>query len=200
VVRLGGLGQAPFDWRYDSGGITWTSVFNYAVPTLFITLGLAADQGGKNWTDLCKSIVAKGSAIVEAATEGPLGGLVSGSVGLTDVLAAIANLAGSLLLGAITGSDTFKEYIAGAIGESSVEEAEPFAGWVALAIGAAADVASMIETSVEVARSPATMAIEVVRRRQPHRRGHHRYRGRDPGQPLRPVRQPDRPRTDILAE
>jgi hypothetical protein len=163
VVRLGGLGQAPFDWRYDSGGITWTSVFNYAVPTLFITLGVAADQGGKNWTDLCKNIVAKGSAIVEAATEGPLGGLVSGSVGLTDVLAAIANLAGSLLLGAITGSDTFKAYIAGAIGESSVEEAEPFAGWVALAIGAAADVASMIETSVEVARSPATMAIEVVR-------------------------------------
>jgi hypothetical protein len=163
VVSYGGLGQAPFDLRYDSGGITWTSVFNYGVPTLFIVLGVAADQGGRAWTELCKSIVAKGSALVEAAAEGPLGGTVSGSVGLTDVLAAIANLEGSLLLGAITSSDTFKEYIAGLFTESALEEAEPFVGWVALAIGAAADLASMVETSVEVARSAATMAISIER-------------------------------------
>jgi hypothetical protein len=163
VVSFGGLGQAPFDLPYDSGGITWTSVFNYAVPTLFIALGVAADQGGKAWADLTKSIVAKGSALVEAAAEGPLGGAVSGGVSLTDVLAAIANLAGSLLLGAITSSETFSEYITGLFTESAIEDAEPFVGWVALAIGAAADLASMIETSVEVARSPATMAISIER-------------------------------------
>jgi hypothetical protein len=163
VVSYGGLGQAPFAWRYDCGGITWTSVFNYAVPTLFIVLGVAADQGGKAWADLTKNIVAKGSALVEAAAEGPLGGAVSGGVSLTDVLAAIANLAGSLLLGAITSSETFSEYIAGLFTESAIEDAEPFVGWVALAIGAAADLASMIETSVEVARSPATMAISIER-------------------------------------
>jgi hypothetical protein len=163
VVSFGGLGQAPFDLTYDSGGIIWTSVFNYAVPTLFIALGVAADQGGKAWADLTKSIVAKGSALVEAAAEGPLGDAVSGGVSLTDVLAAIANLAGSLLLGAITSSETFTDYIAAAIGESAIEDAEPFVGWIALAIGAAADLASMIETSVEVARSPATMAISIER-------------------------------------
>jgi hypothetical protein len=170
VVSFGGLGQAPFDLTYDAGGIIWTSVFNYAVPTLFIVLGVAADQGGKAWTDLTKSVVAKGLAFVEAAAEGPLGGAVSGGVSLTDVLAAIANFTGSLLLSAITGSETFSEifeplaeYIAAAIGESAIEDAEPFVGWIALAIGAAADLASMTETSVEVARSPATMAISIER-------------------------------------
>jgi hypothetical protein len=69
VVSFGGLGQAPFDLPYDSGGIIWTSVFNFAVPTLFIVLGVAADQGGKAWSDLCKSVVAKGLAFVEAAAD-----------------------------------------------------------------------------------------------------------------------------------
>ena len=49
------------------------------------------------------------------------------------------------------------------MGESALEDAVPFIGWVARAIGSAADVASMIETSVEVARSPATMSLSIVR-------------------------------------
>jgi hypothetical protein len=36
-------------------------------------------------------------------------------------------------------------------------------GWIARAIGSAADVASIIETSVEVASSPATMSVQILR-------------------------------------
>jgi hypothetical protein len=162
-ISMGGLGQVPFDWNHDGDGIILTAVFNYGVPTLFIALGVAADQGGKAWSDLTKSIVGKLLTVLEAAAEGPLGGAVTQSVSLEDVLAAVANCAASLLLDALAGSDALEAYITAAIGESAAEDAAPFIGWVARVIGSAADVASMIETSVEVARSPATMQLSVVR-------------------------------------
>ena len=91
--------------------------------------------------------------------------VVGGSVAVKDVLVMIANLASSLLLSVLTdaGASALRDYITGALTESALDEAEPFIGWVALAIGAAADIASIVETSVEVARSPATMIISIER-------------------------------------
>jgi hypothetical protein len=108
VVSLGGLGQGPFDWSYDEFGIIWTSLFNYAIPTLFIALGVAADQGGQAWTGMCKKIAegfSKLSPFIEAVAEGPLGAAVTTSdPSLTDIMALIGNIAGSLLVGALTDS------------------------------------------------------------------------------------------------
>jgi hypothetical protein len=165
TVSYGGLGQTPFSWDYDGGGIIWTSVFCFGIPTMFIALGVAADQGGKAWSDLTKSVVSKASAFVEAGAEGPLGDAVTQSFALTDVLYAAANCGGSLLTSLITDSaqTALKAYITAALGEGAAEKAAPFLGWAALAVGAAADTASMIETSVEVARSPATMSVDVER-------------------------------------
>ncbi len=162
VVSFGGLGQAPFKLPYDWPGILLTAVFNYAVPTAFIALGVAVDQAGSQLSKLAQRIWPKILAMAEAA-EGPIAAATGGGVGLKDVMLAIGNCAGSLLLGAIASSDQLKEFIAEAIGESVVEEAEPFVGWAAFAIGAAADLASLIETSVEVACSPATMSVSVQR-------------------------------------
>ena len=47
TVRMGRLGRAPLDWHYGGDGIILTAVFNYAVPTMFIALDVAADQLGK---------------------------------------------------------------------------------------------------------------------------------------------------------
>jgi hypothetical protein len=165
VVSFGGIGQPPADGTYDIGGVTWTAIFNFAVPMLFITIGVAEDQGGQAWSDLTKGVVGKLTAVVEAVAEGPLSDVVGGSVAVKDVLVMIANLASSLLLSVLTdaAASALRDYITGALGESALDEAEPFIGWVALAIGAAADIASIIETSVEVARSPATMIISIER-------------------------------------
>ena len=165
VVSFGGIGQPPADGTYDIGGTTWTAIFNFAVPMLFITIGVAEDQGGQEWSDLTKSLVGKLTAVAEAAAEGPLSTAVTGGPGLEDVLLAIANLASSLLLAVLTdtAASALKAYLAEALTESMMEVAEPLIGWVALAIGAAADIASIVETSVEVARSPATMAISIER-------------------------------------
>jgi hypothetical protein len=165
TVSFGGIGQPPSDGPHVISGVTWTALFNFAIPMLFVTLGVAEDQGGKAWSDLTKQVVGKLTAVVEAVAEGPLAGVVTGGVEVKDVLVMIANLAGSLLLSVLTdaGASELQAYITAALGESAAEDAEPFLGWAALAIGAAADLASMVETSVEVARSPATMAISIER-------------------------------------
>ncbi len=163
TVSIGGLGQGPFDWTYDGQGIILTSVFDYAIPTLFLALGVAVDQDGPEWSTLEKSVAGKLLTVLEAMYEGPVGAAVTGNVSLSDVLLAIANCAGAFLLDAVAGSDALEAYVATALGESAVEDAVPFIGWVAHAIGSTADVAGMIETTVEVARSPATMKLSIVR-------------------------------------
>jgi hypothetical protein len=165
VVSIGGIGQPPADGARDMGGIAWTAIFNFAVPMLFLTIGVAEDQEGKAWSDVTKQVVGKLTAVVEALAEGPLAGVVNQSVEVQDVLLMLANLESSLLLAVLddAGASALQAYITVALGEGAAEKAEPFIGWIALAIGAAADIASMIETSVEVARSPATMAISIER-------------------------------------
>ena len=164
VVTMGGLGQAPFDWTYDRYGIGCTMVFNYAIPTIFIALGVAVDQGGTAWTDAQKSAVPKILAILENAAGGPLATATSGSdVTLDGVMIAVANLAAGLLLAAISSSEDLAAYITLAAGESAAKDATPFLGWASLAIGAAADLAGMIETTVAVASSPALMSLDIER-------------------------------------
>jgi hypothetical protein len=161
TVSFGGLGQAPFSWPYDGTGIVLTALFNYAIPTMFIVLGVGVDQAGEAWSELTKQVAPVAVAIAEAAYEGPLATAVTGPVDLPSVLLTLANLDGALLTSVVASSEQLGTYITGALGESAAESAEPFLGWAALAIGAAADAASMVETSVEVARSPATMSIDI---------------------------------------
>ena len=164
VVTMGGLGQAPFDWTYDRYGIGCTMVFNYAIPTVFIALGVAADQGGSSWTDAQKAAVPKILAILENAAGGPLATATSGSdITLDGVMLTVANLAAGLLLAAVTSSEDLATYLTLAAGESAAEKAAPFLGWASLAIGAAADLAGMIETTVAVASSPALMSLDIER-------------------------------------
>ena len=67
IVTFGGLGQAPMSWDYDGYGISCTAIFSYAIPTTFIALGVAVDQGGEAWSDLTKKVVPVIIATLEAA-------------------------------------------------------------------------------------------------------------------------------------
>ncbi|MBV9383843.1 MAG: hypothetical protein JO242_24660, partial [Streptosporangiaceae bacterium] len=165
VVSLGGLGQEPFSWPYDGDGIVLTALFNFAVPMMFMAAGKAVDDSS-GWSELEKSVAGKALAVLEAATGGPVASAVgTGDAHLSDVLYALANCGASLAVGVITskGCEELQAYIAEKLGEAAAQDAEPFLGWVATAIGAAADVASIVETSVEVARSPATMSLDIQR-------------------------------------
>jgi hypothetical protein len=169
ILTMGGLGQAPFGQNlvdlsknHDFGGIFWTSLFNLSLPSLFIALGVSIDILSGDWSDIAKTVIPALSTYVEVAAEGPLGGAVSGSVSLTDVLAMIGNLCTSMLTDMLFGTDALVKYI-GAITAEEVADAAPFVGWIARAIASAADVASIIETSVAVANSPANMQLEIIR-------------------------------------
>ncbi|MCZ6885244.1 MAG: hypothetical protein O7E53_02640 [Alphaproteobacteria bacterium] len=49
--------------------------------------------------------------------------------------------------------------VAADIAAEEVVKAIPFVGWILTAINSAADVAALVETTVEVAKSPATMSV-----------------------------------------
>jgi hypothetical protein len=162
VISTGGLGQPPFSWDYDGIGILLTSIFNYAIPTFFIALGVAVDKG-TSWSALTKLIAGKVAIFLEAAAGGPVQSAISGGFSLEDLLALIGNVVGSLVVSVVASDDALKAYLVKAGIQSAAEEATPFVGWIAFAAGAAADIASMVETTVAVFKSPATMELDVVR-------------------------------------
>jgi hypothetical protein len=162
VVSFGGLGQAPFDEPRDIMGIVLTSIFNLAIPAAFIALGVAVDQI-EGWSDIQKKVVGDCASIIEGFTQGPIAQTVAGGASLEDVLASAGNMVPSLVLDLLDSSTDLAVYVAVAEGEGAVQKAIPLFGWIAQVIGAAADIASIVETSLEVASSPATMSVEIVR-------------------------------------
>jgi hypothetical protein len=165
TVSLGGLGQVPFEWTYDKGGLFATGIFCYAVPTTFICLGVAVDAVGSTWRSVTQHLASLMISGSEAGIEGPLESRAAGSLSAEDFLEGLANFLASMLLALLDEVVGYglKQFIAEALGEEAVEQASPFIGWVALAVGAAADAASIVETTVEVACSPATMRIDIER-------------------------------------
>lgn len=163
VISFGGLGQAPFTPKYDAVGITLTSIFNLVIPAAFIILGVAIDKLG-NWTALQKMVVSEISSVIEAEAEAIAGAIGTGQgPSLEDVSSEIGSMLGGILLDMLSSSPSLAGFFAEAGAESGTEKIEVFVGWVAWAIGAAADLASIIETSVEVGESPATMSVDIVR-------------------------------------
>jgi len=163
IVTMGGLGQPPYNTTYGIDGIVLTLFFEILMPTLFIALGVGIDQGATTWTETMKENVGLLLTFTEPFLGTAVGAAVDENISLEDLLAAMGNIGASFLTIVLAGSATLTLYVTLAAGEGAAEKAAPFIGWIADAIGAAADVAGIIETSVEVARSPATMRISVVR-------------------------------------
>jgi hypothetical protein len=163
TISMGGLGQTPISTTYDLRGLLLTVVFNYAIPTIFIALGVGVGQFEDEWEETVKETVSKVLMGAELLLEGPIGGAITGGLSLEDIITLIGNCAASLLTQVLTDAELLASFVAQVAGEEAAQDATPFIGWISAALGAASDVASMIETSVEVARSPATMALSVLR-------------------------------------
>lgn len=163
VISFGGLGKAPFTPKYDAIGITLTSIFNLVIPAAFIVMGVAVDKLG-NWTKVQKLVIGEISSVIEAEAES-IGTTIATGEGtdLEGVSSEIGSMLGSVLINMLTASPTLAAFFTEAGVESGNQKIEVFVGWVAWAVGAAADLASIIETSVEVGESPATMSVDIVR-------------------------------------
>jgi len=137
-------------------GAIMTGIFNFSLPTICMVAGAAVSLGPLN--KLAQNIIPFILDIASAIVSGPVSSAIQGG-NTTTVMVAFADLIPKLLIDCVQ----LAAWLSAEIAEGAAEEATPVVGWIALAISVASDVALLVETSVEVACSPATFEIVASR-------------------------------------
>ncbi|MCU1266503.1 MAG: hypothetical protein JWM21_2821 [Acidobacteria bacterium] len=162
IGRTGGIeGQdgvyyGAWDSNVCTGGAVMTGIFNFGIPTACLLMGAAVSLSGLN--EIAKSaftiiLDVASTLIVGAVSTGIQGG------GTTTLLIAFVDLIPRLLLD-ITD---LAVWMSAEIAEGAAEEATPIFGWIAMAVSVLSTVALLVETSAEVALSPATFELTASR-------------------------------------
>jgi hypothetical protein len=162
IGRTGGVEGS--DGQYHGGwdgqvclaGALMTGIFNFGIPTLCLVAGATVSLSGLN--ELAKIAISTVLDIGTAIAAGPVSAELSGG-STTTMLIAFADLIPRLLLGAVE----IAAWVSAEIAEGVAEESTPIFGWIALAVSVASDVALLLETTVEVATSPATFTLSASR-------------------------------------
>ena len=166
--KIGGLGRTEgiqgadgyyyggWDERACLPGAIMTGIFNFGIPTVCMIFGAAVSLGGLN--ELAKKIIGfvadiTATIVNTAASQGMSGG------NTTSVMIAFADLIPRLLL----DSADLAAWFAAEVAEGAAEEATPIFGWIALAVAEISNAALLLETTVEVAISPATFTLVASR-------------------------------------
>lgn len=160
-LYFGGLGTRNWDSVVDPMGILLTGVFQYGVPTLFL-LGGAAITNSSWFTNFVKDIE---NVIAAVAVAFPIvGGGVATAAALTNtksVLASFANAIAGILVG--QGLKKLATYILAKLAASALASAVPYVGIAFRIANMALSARNLLETTVEVAISPATYQVDVKR-------------------------------------
>ena len=151
-----GIYYGGWDAQVCAAGAIMTGIFCFGIPTVCLVMGAVIPQTALS--DLAKSLIGTALDLGSALINGPIAGALSGG-NLTSALLAFADAIPHLLL------DTPDLVLAidAAVAEEAVEEATPIFGWIALGVSVAATVAALVETSVEVALSPAVFDLSMMR-------------------------------------
>jgi hypothetical protein len=156
ILGEDGVYHGSWDSQICTPGAIMTGVFNFGIPVICMVAGVLIATAPL--TELAEKIF---SAVLEAAqatVAGPVSNAVSGG-GTDTLLFAFADLIPHLLLD-IPGLLSF---ISVEVAEGAAEAATPVFGWIALAASVLADVALLVETSAEIASSPATFELVATR-------------------------------------
>lgn len=145
-----------FPWPSNASGVRiLAGIFCFGIPTVCLVMGAVIPQTALS--DLAKSLI--GTALdFGALINGPIANALSGG-NLTSALLAFTDAIPHLLLDA----PDLVFAIDAAVAEEAVEESTPIFGWIALGVSVAATVAALLETSVEVALSPAVFDLQMMR-------------------------------------
>jgi hypothetical protein len=160
----GGIGLSDWDSDTDIVGAVATAIFQYGVPVLFLAAGAAITSSG--WY---KAMLADKELMLALMELGAFvflgyGGYEWAANGLKTALAKLADkVAGFLVDKAV---EKLAAWALMKITVAEVEDAIPFAGWVARLANMAITGAEIAETVVEVCTSPATYTVEVKRELQ----------------------------------
>lgn len=161
-VLLGGLGVGVDTWDYDVdiGGLMWTCIFNYAVPTALIAFSV----GVTGWRLIAKTLERMDVTIAIALSKAFLG---APAVILTGVKnpKGLITMFGEIAMGLIfsTGLEQLAFKLTGFVTTTAVLQKAPVIGWAFQIASCAAGIADMIATTVEVCLSPFTYKIEAAR-------------------------------------
>jgi hypothetical protein len=177
-ILFGGIGTSKWDATADMLGVTATVLFQYLVPLLLIPVGAWIEKS----TYYKKLMENKGVAallaliafavIVSIAAifgEGKTAGRWMINQALNKLIPAllsesfdwVAKKALKKLF--LEGADVVIGYISVKVIVSEMIDAIPFAGWAAAALGIAATIGAIGETTGEVLTSPATYTLNVTR-------------------------------------
>jgi hypothetical protein len=167
-ILAGGLGRTggiegqdgkyygSWDGQVCAPGAIMTGIFNLGIPVVCMLMGAAVET-----SSLSKLASSSFSAVLDVAgaiVGGPVSSALQGG-NTTTLMMAFADVIPRLLL----DLPDLAFWMSVEFGEAAAEEATPIFGWIALAVSEATNLALLVQTSVEVALSPAVFEIDVTR-------------------------------------
>lgn len=167
-ILAGGLGRTggiegqdgkyygSWDGQVCTPGAIMTGIFNLGIPVVCMLMGAAVET-----SSLSKLAASSFSAVLDVAgaiVGGPVSSALQGG-NTTTLMMAFADVIPRLLL----DLPDLAFWMSVEFGEAAAEEATPIFGWIALAVSEATNLALIVQTSVEVALSPAVFEIDVTR-------------------------------------
>lgn len=167
-IMAGGIGQTggiqgqdgiyygSWDKTVCTAGAVMTGIFNFTIPVACMVAGASVSLSGLN--EIAKSAITIILDVATALAVGAASTAIQGG-GTTTLFLTFADLVPRLLLDIVD----LAVWISAEIAEGAAEEATPIYGWIALAVSEASNVALLLETTVEVASSPATFEITASR-------------------------------------
>ena len=155
-ANVDGRSVGGWDTRVCLGGAILTGILNFALPTIFLVAG-AAFTFGEDMDEDVKEGIEGFLTVSRLIIEGPIAAELAGGE-IKILFVAFANTAIDLLLKAVP---KVAAKLAAEITVEEIADAVPVAGWIAEVISLAADAALLIETTVEVLSSYATIELDV---------------------------------------
>ena len=156
VEGTDGTYYGGWDGQVCLAGALMTGIFNFGIPTACLVVGATVSLAGLN--ELASLAISAVLDIGTAIAAGPVSAELSGG-STTTMLIAFADLIPRLLLESVE----LAAWMSAEVAEGVVEESTPIFGWIALAVSVASDVALLLQTTVEVAISPATFTLTASR-------------------------------------
>jgi hypothetical protein len=156
IADAGGVYHGGWDQQVCAAGAMMTGIFNLGLPAICLLMG--ASIAASELKSLAKSLSGIALEIGGKIVDGVISGTFTGS-NAQSIILAFADLIPRLLLDA----PELIIAINAAVAEEAVEESTPIFGWIALGLSIATTVAELLETSVEVALSPAVFELKATR-------------------------------------
>ena len=160
-LYFGSHGTSNWKWEYDCTGAVLTAIFQYGIPSFF----LAADcmMASNKFFNDCEDEIEFVLKVVEVFLDiANIGATSADAAELAEGLL----LEGAKVIGGLLVEKVMEKVLAYIIATITAETAAnciPIAGQVLQIAAVAADTAQLLETTVEVLASPATMELSITR-------------------------------------